>query len=205
MIDILIKHILPTIEGLPFADLVAGVVRIAARRVGEEGELQTFPIACNANADECDQNGTYMQLVPDDAKRSIIYFEDNGYFKSGQGLTGLPEYTAQVRLIGWLNLKELGQPACSSASQAVGAIIKALPASIPSTNDNAFFNVSISFNGEEKRGDNLFSQYTYDMPRTQYLMYPFDCFGINLELKFTLNKKCLPDVEVGNKDICNNG
>ena len=68
------------ISGLPFIDRLAGMVRpVTFSEETDTGKRRkVFPVACNVSAADCVTSGKYQDLVPDSAKKSVLYFEENG-------------------------------------------------------------------------------------------------------------------------------
>ena len=97
------------LQGLPFVDRLAGVVRTVTI-TGEDGKRKAFPVACNVTNADCTA-GRYQDLVPDSSRKSVMYFEDGGTVLTGL-LKGDPQFRSTIRLIGWLNLKKMGLTDC---------------------------------------------------------------------------------------------
>jgi hypothetical protein len=203
MINIVANILHDYIKELPWADKTAGLIRVATRTT-ESGIKQYFPVACNLTEAECN-GGRYKDLMPDDRKKSVMYFEDNGgvQYKRSQGSVDF--YEAKLRLVGWLNLKLLGQTDCSVTSGAVGDILRAMPGkvahSIAST--YGFTNMLINFDGELKKDVNIFSKYSYNEAQAQYLLFPFDYFALDFTVEFAMNIDCLPTLTPETPHNCN--
>lgn len=178
------------IEDLAFVDKIAGVVK-PLRYKNKEGIIQTFPVDCQISLNDCNKNKRYLDLVPDNSKKSVIYFEDVGLRPVSQNGTIL-KMNAQLNLIGWLNLQKLGVNGCSYSAMAIGAILKKL--SIPQFNvvDNPKLQyVSIKFLGQQPQSVNPFEKYSYDDTVNQFLMYPYDYFMLSFEIDFQFDTRCV--------------
>ena len=100
-----VANILKTkIETLPFVDTIAGLVTVGQKK--DKTEVLRFPISRDVTHTDC-INGRYTDLIPNDKKTSVIYFEDRGI--SNNGTSGRRTiYESQLTLVAWLNLKKIG-------------------------------------------------------------------------------------------------
>lgn len=203
MNDIIANILLGYISGLLWADKYAGMVRIATRTT-ESGLKQYFPVACNVTETECNA-GRYIDLIPNDGKKSVMYFEDAGGVQYKTRTGSIYTYTANLRLVCWLNLKKLGLTDCSATPGAIGDILRALPGKVTPADASPYglSNVIISYNGEEKKDVSIFSKYSYNEAQTQYLLYPYDYFALNISVDFSMNENCLPTLTPGSDNPCN--
>lgn len=192
------------IETLPFVDRIAGLVK--ALTISEETDSgkkrKTFPVACNVSQADC-MAGAYQDLVPDSAKKSVIYFEEAG----GTQMLGFDgpkmKFRSNLRLVGWLNLKKMGLTDCGWSSTAVLQIIRELSDyTQPSNHNNKFIHLKITGISEAEKSAAIFSRYTYDETVTQYLIYPYDYFALNISVEFFVNKNCIEDAEIPDIEIC---
>jgi len=60
----------------------------------------------------------------------------------------------------------------------------------------------IKVNQELVKSAAIFSKYSYDEAVTQYLMYPFDYFALDITTDFLINKSCIIDWENETPIIC---
>ena len=171
------------IETIDWSEKVAGLVQTANIRVknGESITDKSYPISCNVSYEACIK-GTYDQLAPDSKKKSIMYFEDRGVsFVEREG--NRMKFRSSLRLVGWLNLC-LIDDSCGVSGNYVIDVIKALPSKPFSTAD--FISIAITSISQVERSVDIFSRYTYNEQATQYLMYPFDYFALDLEMEYTI-------------------
>ena len=112
----------PQITALEFADKYAGIVKtinVAVDNQTETGTIKRYPVACNVQGDDCANVGIYGELVPDDTKKSVIYWEliqpmtNTGYTKTKDFFN--KRFKGTARLIVWLNLAKLGIDECNGA------------------------------------------------------------------------------------------
>jgi len=183
------------IQDLNFIDKLAGIVK-PVTYTDKAGNSKTFPVALN-DASACDP-GHYTDLVPDSSKISIIYFEDLGTDVVNAGCRYV-DVEAKIRLVCWVNLAKVNTD-YSDANLLKIKLLQTIPKRL--TNTDWVTKIFVKFAGEEPK-DNLFSAYTYDEKQTQYLMYPFDYFGLNYNVKYSIpmNSECLDNI-VLNPKIC---
>jgi hypothetical protein len=134
--------------------------------------------------------GVYKDLAPDSKKKSIIYFEDRG-ITFVERLANRIKMRSSLRLVCWLNLKNIAEAVCDDDSGACGVsgnyvidVIKVLPSKPFSTAD--FISIALTSISQVERGVEIFSKYTYNEQATQYLMYPYDYFALDLECEYTI-------------------
>lgn len=181
------------IATLPFIDRLAGMVRpVTIKTEQQTGSFtkQIFPVACNVSAADCINQGKYQDLVPNDSKKSVIYFEENG----GSVVIGKErnnfQFRAGIRIVGWLNLGKLGVTGCSWSSVAVLQILSKLPQGYFNLN-NTYTKCRIASVFEAEKSPAIFSKYSYDESVIQYLLYPFDYFALNLTIEYVVPLACI--------------
>jgi len=189
LIDTLIT---PNITGLSFVDRYAGVVRtlnIAVDDQSDKGKVKRLPVACNVVSPDCanpTQTPTYDDLVPDDSKSSVIYWEviqpmtDAGEQPTGNFYERKLKGTA--RIVVWLNLAKLGFDGCNDGIEIVRELEKAITQKgkiSGGTYDGS--QVWIRPRAQVKQDINtIFGQYDYKKLKNYYL-YPFNFFAIDVD------------------------
>ena len=194
MIRSVVKEILPYVQTLNFADLVAGIVTPATKKIiNSEGNatIKIFPIYENTPS-QC-SSGDYVTLIPDEKYKSIIYFEEVNSIIISQSNYEI-KFRADVRLVGWFNLKKISTTVTSDKLSAL--ILRNVPQSIADF-DN-IYNVNILFNGFENKNPLVFSAYTYDESETQYLLFPYDYCSMRFNIEYSLGRSCEDDVSLTN-------
>ena len=172
-----------SIETVDWADKVAGLVQTANVRVknGDSISDKSYPISCNVTYEACIK-GTYDELAPNSKKKSIMYFEDRGVsFVEHSG--NKMKFRSSLRLVCWLNLC-LIDDSCGVSGSYVIDIIKKLPSKGFAA--SGFYSILITSISQVERSVDIFSKYTYNEQATQYLMYPFDYFALDLEIEFII-------------------
>lgn len=181
------------IEPLSFVDKLTGLVRAVV--ISEETEAgkkrKSFPVACNVSAADCTNTSNLKELCPDDSKKSVMYFEENG----GSQLIGFEKgnfkYRAQLRLVGWLNLPKLGVTSCSWSAAAVLNIINVMPLDYFNITGKPYTRCKITGLNEVNKSAAIFSKYTYDEAVNQYLIYPLDYFALDITIEYVVPRNCI--------------
>ena len=215
MIHTIIEPIRTKLETLSFADRVAGLVIPVTQPTMKDGRKIgqiTYPVACDVTGARCWEDGKYFDLLPGDAFQSVLYFEQ----LSDTTLTGFKDskdrimvFEADVRLVGWLNLKKLGYPDCSITSRLVLSIIKAIQetkgerartAGKFTVTDAAFTNAKVEadFRGQKIRDRAIFSKYSF----YKELLYPFDYFALDFHVWFEVGKECFTEFALQAEITC---
>jgi hypothetical protein len=196
--DIIKGHI----ESLDFVDKIAGLVSPMTFEMRDKDNNmveKTFPIACCVSAMDC-KGGSYNELMPDSTYKTVIYFEDQGVsFQRAE--SNWKYYQSNLRLVCWINIALIlgddckSGTACTYSAHIIAEIIRALPR-FPE-NHSPFDHVYSEITGQEVRNPSIFSAYTYDEKHTQYLMYPYDYFALNIQTNFAI---CLESTDVYNSN-----
>ncbi len=180
------------VETVSWADKVSGLVQTANVRIkdGDSTADRSYPIACDMDADSCIK-GHYQDLAPDSKKKSVMYFEDRGGVVLERHEGGRLYYRAALRLVGWVNLKVIQAADCDSGVRGCGTsgdfvvdIIKVLPYVAFDYDD--FYGIQIEPPNQVERSVDIFSRYTYNEHATQYLMFPYDYFALDIDITFVI-------------------
>ncbi len=184
------------IDTLPFLDKYTGVVKVITMADNSAGRnvKKIFPVACNLNLEDCNKGKRYLDFVPDDSKKSVLYLEDTGLrFQRQEG--NRTYWKASYNLVCWLNLPKLGSTSCSYSAIAILSILKSLPIQPFNANDT-YNQIKINLIGQQPKSTNPFARYSYDESVSQFLMYPFDYFVLALDVDFMVDLRCvvIPDL-----------
>lgn len=184
------------IETLNFVDKIAGVVK-PVTYTDKEGNEKTFPVAVGGET-PCNP-GDYTDLVPDSKKISIIYFEDGGIDVINAGCNYV-DCEATLKLVCWCNLARINADYRDAQALKI-RIIQAIPKRL--ANSDWATKILVLFAGEETKGKDIFSQYSYSEPDSQYLMYPYDYFALNYRIRYSIpmDTSCISEVVI-NPKIC---
>ena len=185
--------ITPNIVNLPFIDRYAGVVRtinFAVEDQANKTQIKRFPVACNIVSPDCanpTQTPTYDDLVPDDSKRSVLYWEvvqpmrDAGITETGKFYER--KQRGVVRLVGWLNLGALGFTGCNDGIEIVTKLENEIV--VKGKFETGIYEDSLFWIkplGEVEQDINkIFGKYDYPKLKNFYL-YPFNFFALDFEV-----------------------
>jgi hypothetical protein len=186
----------PKIQVLDFVDRYAGIVRtinIAEGNGTETGIVKRYPLACNVTGVDCANIGIYQNLVPDDSKKSVIYWEMVSPMQN-TGMTKTRDFYRKrfkgtARLVVWLNLAKLGIDNCTDSILVLPILEKEITTKGKITGgvydgDLLWIEPLRMVNQDI---NTIFGKYDYNKLKNYYL-YPFDFFAIDVQ--FTL-EQCL--------------
>lgn len=194
------------IENLPFMDVVAGLVQTIEEEEFTDDNptgkpvINRFPASYDViRGDKC--TGPIKDLIPDSTKKSITYFEDFGSVFTGTN-GGLIGYNSRVRLICWLNRALLtGNDYTEITAACITGLIEKLQgrrfASV-----GEFIQLNVKPVQIQPQNKALFANYTYDQTQRQYLMPPFEFFGIDLLCSYKISPKCLDKINFNIEKLC---
>lgn len=174
------------IHDLTWIDKLAGLTQIA--QVKQNDVIKRFPISCDMAFEDACRSGCYDELMPNSKYRSVVFFEDVSFTfvrQEGEKLY----YESRLRLVAWLNYKLLGEGGCGSAGDYIISIIKALPALPQNVGD--MLKLSVTVTSQAQRSSGVFGKYTFDEKTSQYLMIPYDFFGLDLRTSFFIIPECI--------------
>lgn len=184
-------EISPELELLPFVDRYGGIVKtmnILADGGEQSGKQQRYPVACDVTAADCNNIGIYQNLVPDDSKLSVIYWEELTPMQNTGTVLQNDFYTKKfkgtARLVVWLNLNKLGIDNCKDAINTLPSIEKIITKQGKISSglyEGAV--IKIEPKGMAKKDPKtIFSKYTYPI-NSQYYLYPYDYYAIDVSFE----------------------
>jgi hypothetical protein len=183
----------PKLTALSFVDRYASIVRTINIAETVSGIVKRYPVSCDVSAVDCVNTGLYQDLVPNDTKTSVVYWEmiqpmsNIGYTRTNDFYQ--KRFRGTARLVVWLNLAKLGIDNCTSSLELIPIIEKELTTKgkiIGGIYDGNL--LWIQPRSMVKQDINIvFGGYDYNKLKNYYL-YPFDFFAIDVE--FTM-EQCL--------------
>lgn len=189
--------------GLLFIDKISGLVQVGEKTQPTEIEgmfaVSKFPISIDSDYDECFRNGCFKDMVPNSKLKGILYFEDNGTIPNGRE-RGYFNYKSKLRLVVWINNKLIQGNVCKSINHI-------LIAQIRKTLENGYFNsrefskIRITTTNIINNDYRLFERYSYPKDVLKYLMHPYEAFGLDLSIEYSISESCLPELEL-NTNVC---
>lgn len=176
------------ISGFSYVDKIAGLVRALTKQ--REGKDITIPVGVGVIDDlQCDES-TQRDMIPDNAYRCMVYFEDRGLRKIVQRTRGV-SFESRLRLVCWINVEKLNGDV-AAADKIMQQFIGSLTSNL--YNDGPFIGVRHQVEAIPERGKTLFSAYTYPEGVRQYLMLPYDAFAIDIVTALRIRPGCEDEV-----------
>lgn len=201
------NHALSTIlktnlYGLPFIDLLCGMVQtLTIDEPVDEGFAvvqKKMPVTFDHNDTAC--AGKEILPVPDSSRKSIIYFEDFGVRVIGKE-QGLSKFQSSLRLICWMNRAKLvGDHYKEISSRVMASVVQQIANKNPFSS-GIFIKTSVRVANIPPQDAALFGRYTYKEQDRQYLRPPFEFFGIDFQIDYLANAKCLEGI-AWNTQVC---
>lgn len=188
-----------TIGSANYLDRVSGLAQVVTTIIPGEGDTSTqkkFPVTSFTTAEQCSgKTHELYDLIPDSSKKSLLYFEENGATSLIEKKTAGNIYQSRLRLICWLNPNRISN---ASNKDNIGVavmndIIKRLTAQsyFHDTINRLFASVVVKVEAIPEKNPNLFSKYDYSEKETQFLMHPFDYFGLDLLVQYMVPYACI--------------
>ena len=186
----------PQIKGLAWVDKYAGIVKtinIAVDNQTDKGQIKRYPVACDVQNGECVNTGLYSELVPDDSKNSVLYWElispatNSGMTQTKDFYT--KRFKGTARLVVWLNLAKLGVTECNGAINTLPILEKILTQK-GKISGGIYDNCMLWIEPRAVVKQDIQTVFGgYDYPKLKnYYLYPFDFYAI--DVNFTLDQ-CL--------------
>lgn len=191
--------------GLPFADVLAGMVQTVTTTDMDEQNVTVVvkkaPVSYDTNIGNKECIGQEQYLIPNSNRKSLIYFEDFGISFIGRS-HNMAQYSSSIRLICWMNRANLvGSTYQEVSGPAMAAIVDRL-AGLNPINVGMFTRLTVEVRTIPPQDAGLFGRYTYNEQDRQYLRPPFEFFGIDLICKYFTSAKCIDDINWGGQTSC---
>jgi hypothetical protein len=181
------------LEGLPFVDKLAGLVRPMRIEVISDGGRapKTFPVSSDLSFNDVEK-GKYKDLIPQSKYNSIIYFEDNGTSLAYRE-RGRVGFVGRLNLVGWLNLDKIN---ClkTGSTEAILSILSTFPEGHFSVDE--LREIRITAVSEVVKSNAIFARYSYDEIKTQYLLHPFDYFALAINVEYWVKLNCVQPINI---------
>ncbi|HJV19283.1 MAG TPA: hypothetical protein VJ552_05335 [Sediminibacterium sp.] len=182
-----------------YLDSICGLAQVATSQIPGEGDkmiTKRFPVSSFTTAEQCaSKTADLYALIPDSKKKGILYFEENGPISPVEKKTSGQVYQSRLRVICWINPERI---TTASNKSTVGVaimndIIKKLTAQsfFHDTTNKLFSSVLVQIESIPPTSPLLFSKYDYSEANTQFLMHPYDYFGIDLSVQYMVPFSCI--------------
>ncbi len=162
-------------------------------------QIQKYPISCSVTQEECnDPTSLYADLVPDETKSSIVYFEElnpmqfSGNLELGsQVYKNFQKWRGKTRLVVWLNAAKLGigvqndNYSCDWYFPYLDQLIQLLTTSGKFTDGNFEGGIyKVQAAKIAPKDLTIFNKYTYNK-YVNYYRYPYEYFAIDFDVEVT--------------------
>lgn len=203
MIQLVCDILKDRIADLPFVDVIAGLTqpvidkRAAMTNAADIKIQKRIPVSYDIADKQSAKNahlGAERDLVPNSAKKSIIYFEDYGTTVDKAVKTGNfnVAMVGNIRLVCWLNRKELVIYKYKHISAHVMSEMLKVLVTGRSISDNGITRMFVTASRLPVQDASIFARYNYDEAEFQYLRPPFEYFAIDLTVRYCVSPECLP-------------
>jgi len=193
----------PLPPGLKFIERLAGLVQIGEKAQPTQIEgafaVSKFPISLDSDYEECINKGCYKDLVPNSKQKGILYFESLGALPLSQS-HGSFKYAVKLRLVCWINNKLIQGSNCKSISHQLITKIRTTLEN-GAFNSGAFTRITVRATNILDNDIKLFANYTYPSESVKFLMHPYEAFGIDFTVEFSISNDCLDEL-VLSPEIC---
>lgn len=186
---------------LPFVTKAAGVIQVL-KLPKNDGKTQNVPVVKAVfrkagHPEICENEGIYLDVLPNGAETGIIYFED-----LGAKLENINDYIAQItgrlKLVAWFDFKKIGGTVTlTDLQQAVLATLANYK--IPSS--DYISSAVLKVEGIDSKRPDPFDKYGLDESNVQYITHPFDYFSLALYYVASVSRRCVPEIEL-NPEAC---
>lgn len=198
MITRILKPLDDLISAKTYVDAYGGLAQqaVSVEEIEGSGVFNTaiFPVSMHTTGEEC-LSGNYSDMVPDASRKSIFYFEGltdlnfseiPGQKQPARTSNAGRVATVDYRLVGWLNLPQLGESEMIS-DLIVGDLLGSIHGKTIENPPYLPFVSKIKFKviKQSNRDIKIFSRYSYGA-NMALLLYPYDFFGLVVRAQITL-------------------
>lgn len=183
-------------QALPFVERYGGIAHaLTAKFPAADNTLTTatFPVSTALSAEECFNRGKYVNLVPNDAYKSVCYFEG---LNSAARVTPdgpqakIADVQQTVRFVCWLNMKALGYTDFEDVGLMALAAVKTFSGLHAINIDGKIGRLLVSSLRVILDRQAVFGQYTY-WDKQAFFMWPFAFFAVEMECRLQLPMGCI--------------
>ncbi|WP_343320201.1 hypothetical protein [Sphingobacterium multivorum] len=174
------KIIKDLLSPLPYFDTPAGLVQVIKKSdiSDSKGTPKKFPVEVDVS-----EENNLKALYPTDKMKGMFFVEDMGAKAEGNN-----DWTSDLILVCWFCPKKISSNPESVSAHAVADITSIFK---PFHNEGPISRLKINLVSIPQRDASIFSKYSFDELKTQFLMPPFDFFALKLKCSYRLNPNCL--------------
>lgn len=160
-----------------------------------------FPVTTSISEADCWNEGIYKMLVPDEKKKSLLYFEESKQFVYSKNKIEGETYTSEIKMVCWVNVPQLGLDHTTNKVDFVNSL------------RNIFGSKQVTSGGKvslkllsvdnEVATQSFFNKYNYNNVNS-ILYYPFITITMNCEIKVMGNIGCVQELVTAEPIACKN-
>lgn len=184
--------------GIPFVEVIAGLAqRVEFKQPNGDGApvVKRMPVSYDTTEAQGCKVTPETALVPNSKKKGLLYFEDMGIAFIDRATGGHMRYRSTLILVCWMNRARLvGEKYKEISSYCITKLLEKLEVKKIS-NEGNFARFMVTPGRILPQDASVFSRYTYDETVTQYLRPPFEFFGMELTVEFTVHPECVEQLE----------
>ncbi len=183
-------------SGLTFIDKISGMVSVGEKvqptDIPGAFAVTKFPISLDSDYEQCISSGCYKDLVPNSNLKGILYFEDFGTSMPSRD-RGNFNYISKIRLVCWINNKLIQGNDCKSINHLlITQIRKTLE--VGYFNSGQLTRINVKGTNIIENDYRLFERYTYPKESIKFLMHPYEAFGIDFSVEYSISDNCTPEL-----------
>jgi len=209
MIFLIEQALRSTITGINFVERYGGIVRpVSQVREGEEGRtfVDTFPVSRYVSVADCFDNGMQRDLIPDEAYKSVAYWEQRGSSTiTPGGPKGLQWNISQtLRLVVWLNFAKIGLTDYDTTDELELYAIKQLHGLHGDINTALGYKFGFRVSGFEtiqREPRTIFAPYSYSDKEWAF-SWPYGFFAVDFNVNVELAAGCIVAPTLGDEITC---
>lgn len=195
----------PYLEALAWVGQFGALVQPASRFIESKSGIkkETFPISCTENPATCFNTGAYKILSPNSNYKSVVFFESNnkyGISTQKYAPRNIISVKVDLTLKVWLNLKKLGYDACEEIALPLIDLLGDLK--FTTATPFPISSLKYAVNSLSVKKPEIFSGYTFYQDQRNLFLYPYEVFSVDMTLKFSTKKECLPALSLQPEIIC---
>jgi hypothetical protein len=199
MIYLLEQVFRQSIQALNWVEKYGGVVT----KYSDPKTNEVYPIVAYNSDPLCSETDPYTPITPDDAFKSVVYWEQAGATRIDSSERRFVTGTAIMRFVAWINPKKQGvtpvyglssiyaNDFVSRVNSVQGATVSSIPVTLSVTR------ASIT----EVDENAIFGDYSYAGKKYLFVQ-PFEFFAVDFEFTFVVPKNCASMITITDPIDC---
>lgn len=203
----MVKELCAILKGrvadLPFLETIAGLVQpvMDVRYAGTNQDIKIvkkMPVSYDFVDGKDEILGMERQLVPDQGRKGMLYFEDFGTVPdTGRDVPANKiALITKVRVVCWMNKNAMVNYAYNEITAVTAAAVINKLCTGNATSSNGIVRLMVSLSAMPIQDINIFSRYNYHEAELQFLRPPFEYFALDLNCKYRIEPRCLPYINL---------